>query len=431
MIRKIPAIRVLRFAVAGLLVVASGVLSQGTVLADPTVPTEATVSSVGVAPNIECKWELPDMIPLDGTPNPYPDPTLEYGTVASPHLHDDDMADTPSPLFPCSLPATGTPTQADGATEMIQVRPNGDDEPEERRVQVWAAVDHPNGISNISDVYWKVFHPDGSFKVQVHGIRIPLADCGLLGDTTTVGTMLEAAHHTGQIGATAITDPNRGLVAKCYEQEKAIYYADFSISKEQPCGEYRIEAHAVSMGVEDVLTNYIDVVCFFEGVIDFNDVDFGTIFPGLTDIVSGDLIFDPPADDNPTAMNVGNVGMTLAVHFDEMCQVGVPGPKCIDQFDVAFGRSAATLEWIDPVLASTTVTFDTESGPTLPTPRPWLDPPDTVLTDTQVLCSNQVGKIDFSVHPPSTLPAGAYAGEVDVMFVAVRGVCPTDLAIVE
>lgn len=407
----------LPLAVSLVLMLLLGVFgTQQTARADgPTVPTEATVSAIGVPPNIECKWELPDMVPLDDlTINPYPDPTLEYGTSTNIHLHDDAMAVRPSVDPACSGPPATLPSQPNGVMNMTQARPNPDDLPEMRRIQLWMAVDHPNGISNIADVYWKIFHPDGSFKVQVHGVRVPLADiqAGKLGNSSTAGTMFEAASHTGQIAAAAIDDPNVGLVAKALQQEKAIYYAEFNVSKEQPCGAYKVEAHAVGVGgVEDVLVNYLDIQCFIYGEIDFNTVNWGGITPGLTDIVSGDLLWDVPADNKPTIRNVGNHGMGPTVHFTTMCQVGadgnpIPGAKCIDQFDVAFGRSAAALQWIDPVLASTVVKFDE--------------------TRERVLCSNELGKMDFSIHPPSTLPTGIYKGTVNLTFYPVHRICSTD-----
>jgi hypothetical protein len=415
-------------------VLAIGVMNTGRIVAqtpDPTVPTEATVTGSGVAPLIECKWELPDMQPgfADST---YPDTNVQYGRAlgappvpANAHIHDDDMAVAPDAdtattgtQVPCALAAAapGFPTMPEGVRHMIQVRPLSEDKPEERRIQLWMAVDHPNGVSNISDVYWKIYHPDGSFKVQVHGTRVPVANCSQLGDSATVGTMFEAAYHTGQITASAIDDPNRGLRAKCSQNEKAIYYTTFTLSKHQPCGEYRVEAHAVSSGLEDTLTNYLDVICTYFMNLDFNVVNYGTITPGLTKVVSGDFLFSPPADTFPSIKNTGNTGLGITVVFSKMLQsVGgtpIPGAKIIDQFDICFVEATAfatnntTLKCIDPVMADTPTNLGTL--------RP------------QTLCSNEIGKIDFSIHPPSTLPAGTYTGTVTIIAVDNVGVCPTD-----
>jgi hypothetical protein len=412
-----------------------GVMNTGRIVAqtpDPTVPTEATVTGSGVAPLIECKWELPDMQPgvTDAT---FPDGTIQYGKAlgsppvpANAHIHDDDMNVAPDAdnnaangtQVPCDVAAQapGFPTMPEFVRHMIQVKPNAEDKPEERRIQLWMAVDHPNGVSNISDVYWKIFHPDGSFKVQVHGTRVPVANCSQLGDSATVGTMFEAAYHTGQITALAINDPNRGLKAKCSQNEKAIYYATFTLSKHQPCGEYRVEAHAVSSGLEDTLTNFLDVLCYINMELDFNRVNYGTITPGLTKVVSGDFLFNPPSDTFPTAKNTANGGLGIAVIFSEMKQSigGTPiaGAKIIDQFDICFVEATAfaadntSLKCIDPVMANTRVELGTARA--------------------QTLCANEVGKIDFSIHPPSTLPAGTYTGTVTIIAVENPDVCPGD-----
>jgi hypothetical protein len=377
------------------------------------VKTGAEVSGEGVAPIIECKWELPDMASGDGALNPFPDTTFEYATVAAPHTHDDSPLG-PTPLHPCALPAgTGTARMAPGAIGMMTITPNPGDLPEERRFQLWMAVDHPNGIGAISDVYWDVFHPagpdpdDGSVKTQQHGIKVATEDCGLLGSSSQAGTMFEAAHHTGQIAATAIDDENRGIVAMCFEQAKAIYYAEYTISKEQPCGRYRVVANAVSEGVlAEPIENFFDVVCFISGEVDFETLNWGAIDPGTTDRVFGDLVWDPTDSDRPTIRNIGNIGLEPEVLFDEMCSTTLPSPKCIDQFDVAFGISPSQLQYIDPIFAGDPVNFDN--------------------TRPRVLCADQLGKIDFSIHPPSTLPPSIYAGAVEITFLPVRGICPTD-----
>ena len=411
---KFPSIPgVVALAVVAALALAVGLMSQQSAEADlnhEQVPTRAEVTSNNTPPVIECKWELPDMQPgIVG--NEFPEAEKQYGTVSNAHQHDDDMATGPDVSPACGGPPDTLPTQPDGVRSMIQVRPMPDDQPEERRVQLWMAVDHPNGISNISDVFWKVFHPDGSFKVQVHGTKVEPADCASLGSSTETGKMFESAVHTGQVSAAAVDDLNKGLVAKCQQSEKAIYYAQFSISKEQPCGEYRVEASAVASGAETVLTNYIDVTCFYFMQTDFCDVDWGTVTPGLTDIVSGDLLWNPECDTAPTVRNVGNHGMGLSINFDQMVQVGpdglpIPGGKTIDDFDACFGKTPATIQCIDPIPASVTVPFDNDPA--------------------RVLCSNEDGKLDLSIHPPSTLPAGDYAGGVDLWARAVHDICPTD-----
>lgn len=401
---------VLRLAVAVAVILATALIVQGaaSVKADDTLPTKAKVSADGVAPVIECKWELPDMAPLDGAQDPFPDATFEYSANGVSHAHDDNDR-PPTPIYPCHLPeGTGSPTTSDiVGFNQIDIMANPGDLPELRRFQVWMAVDHPNGISNISDVYWDVFHPDGSLKTQVHGIKINQADCGKLGSSVASGTVLEAAFHTGQIQAAAIDDVNRGMVSLCHEGVKAIYYSEWTISKEQPCGDYKVVANAVSNGtLAKPITNFFHVICFIHGEVDFKGLDWGSITPGLTKVLPGNLIWDDPADNAPTVRNIGNIGMQPAVRFGKVCSTTLPGEKCIDQFDVSFGRTPATLEHIDPIFAGNLAEFGDARA--------------------QVLCADELGKMDFSIHPPSTLPSDAYSGKVEILFQSVRGICKTD-----
>ncbi len=414
---------ILRLAGVVAVMLATSFLLQGavTVTADETLKTKANVSAEGIAPVIECKWELPDMQVGDGPSSPFPDDTFEYAAIGDAHRHDDAPLVGPTPVFPCSLDpaAKGGPTMADGARHMIQLKPNAGDLPEERRFQMWMAVDHPNGISNIDDVYWDVFHPDGSPKTQVHGIAINKGDCGKL------DTMFDAAWHTGQVAATAIVDPvgGRGMVDLCHEGVKKIYWGEWTVSKDQPCGEYQVVAHAVASGVQaKTITNYFDVICFIHGEIDFGALDFGGMTPGRTKVLDGDLVWDDPADNKPTVRNLGNIGMEPMVEFHLMCNSDdIILRKCITQFDVSFGRSPATLQHIDPIFVAIN-----PGPPVVELPGDHTDRVDFDNTRPRVLCSDEMGKLDFSVHPPNTLPSGTYAGGVDIFFQAVRGICATD-----
>ena len=87
--------------------------------------------------------------------------------------------------------------------------------------------------------------------------------------------MFEAAVHNGEMTAAAVDDINRGMIAKCQEKEKALYYGQFALSKDQPCGEYKVVASVFNSSGNDTLTNYFDVLCVFGLQIDFNVVDWG------------------------------------------------------------------------------------------------------------------------------------------------------------
>jgi hypothetical protein len=219
------------------------------------------------------------------------------------------------------------------------------------------------------------------------------------------------------VSALSIDDDANGLVALCSEGSKAIYYAEFELSKHQPCGEYMVELHAVSSGAEDVLINYIDVLCVFYLELDFDSVNWGTIYPGVSKVVPGDTIFPSSM---PTVKNTGNSGMGVAIEYEPMVQVNpdgtpVPGGKIIDEFDACFGTSYTSLFCVDPITSAD------EIVPLYP---------DGTTDTTNILCSNDTGKIDFSIHPPATLPSGAYEGDVTIWGQDVP-ICPTNMGHVD
>jgi hypothetical protein len=383
------------------------------------LPTSASVSGSGTTAHIECSWALPDLnsnggseTNNTGTPNPTPPKTMWYGL-------DDDPMNKPNPV-PCDLGPSGSkPTQADAQHHLIQVLPNTDDAPALRRIELWAAADHPAGIGAISDVYWKVFHGDGSFKVQLHGVRIDQSssnpDCtgpvtANLNDPLHT-SMFKAAIDNGELTDAAVHDPTNGMVALCQEGVKAFFHNTFVVSKDQPNGEYKIETHVVAIGgLETVQTFYIDIIPFFNMALDFNSVNFGQIFPGVPKTINGDANF---GTGGPTVENQGNSAMGLSLNFADLVQMtdqnGKPilGGKHITQFDAAFGLSAATIQHIPLITSGVQANFD-DAG-------------------NRQLCSNDDGKLDLSVDPPPTLPAGGYAGTVSIIARSpAASLCPTD-----
>ena len=315
-----------------------------------SIPAVVSIVLAGAAPVIKCAWQTPDMQP-GATDATTPDPTIQYSAAGFNHLHDDDVAVAPSVTPACFGPPGSLPGQPNNIQNMIQITANINDLPEERRVQLLLAVDHPHGIQSIGIVFWSIFDPAGTQLFQVHGTKIGdsdaekpspsggeflpgfdqdndvvfgtvglsaaarrISECGQLGQSNVVGSMFEAAAHLGELSGAAVDDINVGIVARCMENVTAIYYARFSISSTQPCGEYRIEAHAVSLvGEAPVLTNFIDVVC-------------GPNTPAGTDVIaepvdegSGDspvtLTFSQVDDTGETSLQISGVGPPLPSGF--------------------------------------------------------------------------------------------------------------------
>jgi len=391
--------------VVAVFALAAAGLMERNARADETVDTHAVVGTSGAGPVVECKWELPDM---DSS-------TAGIQYTAPIHEHDDDMTISPDAdndpangtQIPCAGPPTLAPTQPNGVQRMIQVAPNFENTPEERRIENWATVDNPN---DVSDVFWRVFHPDGSFKLQIHGVKLTTAECGtLVGTSGTDGAMTEAAVHTGQVAQAAFDDLNKGMIAKCQQGVKGFYHQEWPLSKDQPCGEYKVELTAVATGgAFTTLTNYIDVECTFMLKIDFGGgicgsggIDWGNITPGNTKIVGGDLIFAPDCDTAPTTKNVGNDGMGLKISYSKM--IGQTFAKEIIDFDACYGRDPSTLYCVPNIPAATLT--------------------DLSPTDDQILCANEVGKLDPSVHPPLSLVADTYVGTMDLIGYHISGEC--------
>ena len=413
--------------------IAAGIMSQGTARAED-VPTKAQISTTGAGPVIECKWELPDM---DSAV-----PGIQYTKVTPPAthgVHDDDSAIVPDAdndstngtQVPCAGPPTIKPTMPGGVQHMIQVAPNFENLPEQRRIENWIAVDNPG---TVSDVFWQMYEPCAptptdptcdatgwKFKVQVHGVKLTALECNaLLSTSATDGSMTEAAIHNGEVTQASFDDANKGMLALCQQGVKGLYHQEWLLSKDQPCGVYEVRATAVSIGgATTTLTNYIDILCTFMLKVDFGGnpptcpggIDFGVIVPGSTSTVGGDLLFAPPCDTAPSVKNVGNAGMGLKLSYTDL--VGATFGKHIWEFDACYGRTPdITLLKCFPSIVN--------NAPVPPNPATQVD---FGTLPQQVLCANEVGKLDPSVHPQIGLPADSYSGMATLIGYLVPGEC--------
>ena len=438
---------------------ASSVGSHGYSDSNPSsvsVPEQATVSGGTSDTNIECAWALPDANPAGGaetsnsvtTATNYTGPN---GTVTPPSTsganrftygtNDDDPVTTPTnssgtATTPCALgapktaPNPGAPVQANGDQHMIQVLPNAGDQPAQRRVELWAAVDDTQGASNISSVWWDVYHPDGNLKVELFGVQE--TNCfGPYGTSTTSDPMFQEAVNTGQLAASAVSDPNNGMIALCNEGTKELWHNAFTVSKDQPNGIYKVVAHAVDKsGNSTSLTYSIDVLPFYDLALDFNTVNYGLISATSESIVNGDVNWNPPADTRPSVTNLGNSGEQIGVSWGPM--IGQYYGKCINNFDAAFSTYGP--DGLSPALSSTllqhlagTATCPTTSAPGAPSATQWFNG-----SGSQLLCPNDIGKLDLSIDPQKDTqvpPADTYKGSLTISArgsTPTSGSCPTD-----
>jgi hypothetical protein len=440
-----------------------------------TVDTSATVGTTGggglAGPSIECKWELVDMDRAflgDSTTGTwfYDEAIRQTGNSSFPRVgqltsysmdyawqdaagnwwFDDDPTSGPHPQDACRITVLGV-TQDGDASEMIQVFANagdatgpggdgvfgtGDDVNRgtagnpigERIIELWAAVRPPGADpADIQQVYWDVYHPDGTKKAQVHDRTGHGADVcrngyhGFLGageavpfDPSSFGikdedTVMGAALGTGQMSAAVLEE----IVTECAQQQAKLYQSHFTLSKHQPCGEYAVVAHAVPViGPEDTLRNYFDVLCFVHLDIDYTSVEWtGVNTTGWANF-EGD--FDMGTPDLPTAINAGSGGLTVRVEFFPMesyedLNGNTLTGKWLEEFDVSFGVSESSL-----------VPLTVGGDPIIRTDQN--DPTAGVTTDVNtssgaILCANEPGKFIYSLHTEGALP-GRYAGTINV-----------------
>jgi hypothetical protein len=417
--------------------------------------TSATVggSGAGATMYIECAWEVVDTTPLDAAftyttddDNTSQDQTLSDGVTTSGAACVPDTAANPANMV-------------NFKRHSIQIRPNADNAGSSgvpgsltRQYQKWVAVESTS-INQIGDVFWKVWEPyintppynnspsPGPFGPNcgnAAGSGLSTAPIETFsGDPATDGLntrqyCLKYQHHaTATRGAVSTTNPlikidcaslqsaalgqmfgqaiNEGqmtaaerdaMITRCFQSEKAIYTVQEDISKDQPCGEYRIETTIVNTsGTDTKRVNFFDVLCFVYLKTDFTSVDWGTIQNNADANRSGNMVFDP-TDNQPTVRNVGNAPLYLEVGYDPLVFQTDP-TKNINQFDLKLRAEWQTnvglLTTVDPILAR-----DANGN------KLW-----ACFAD-QPIGPNQNGKIDFSVHPVNA-QAGSYVGNVTIV----------------
>lgn len=354
-----------------------------------SVDTGAVIGSGnGLAPQIICKWELPDR-----------DRNAENGMQ-----YGDDDAPNNDAGFPCNGIDPNTKYDADGRTVM-EVKANAEDYPTERLIELWSAVKGSANAGAIDSVIWDIYHPDGTLKKQVESYEPDSRSPQALGAKFNLATgkyalipggmWYAASAQTGQIANDTATS-QQGIISRAVQDDLSLWSNSFLLSKHQPCGTYTVVERATYLGWTSTVTNNIEVLCFVNLEADFNSVQWGDITPGGTDYVYGDLVFDPQGNSPwPTVKNTGSGAMTLSIMFSEMRAKGDTDPnsvKLITEFDGKFGISPDRLRGIDPIEAGVKAWFG--DG------------------DYQTLCANETGKLDLSIHPPSGLPAGTYLGSL-------------------
>jgi hypothetical protein len=316
-------------------------------------------------------WQLADM-----------DPGEEGTQYEANGRHDDDpMTTTDRPCAPSSVGAD--------ARNTIQVRALAGDGP--RTIELWAAVEHADGVFGVTEANWTVYFPDGQELAELKGTAVASRDCAALADS-----MFAAASETGQVEQTLIEERNGGLLAACAQQITGLFRASVEIDRMMPCGEYRVELEAGDGRVRSLQVAYFDVECFDSLELHFDSVDF----VGIGRIAAGDGLSGRAWSVRPTVTNTGSGGVNVGVVFDAMVPHDpatgeeLAGPA-IESFAAAFRATGGAQQAVDPIAAGDIIWFDN--------------------ADARTVCAGGGGEFEMWIPESVSVPAGLYRGQVTVL----------------
>ncbi len=289
---------------------------------DPaSITTLASIDGSGSPPTVEYVWVLPDEDPLTS------------GTQLWPAL-----SDTRNDIYACIV------------------------------------VSDPQGRDDIQNVYVDVYHPNGSFKYQVHAVKLDIDQ-----DEEEIEDCKLDALEAGLITQEQFDEINYQI----FDQPAWYMYKVYlPMLYHQPAGEYEARAWATdtSSEVSDTLSAYFDWVSTVAVELGFSTLDFGLIQPSVYKVIQGD--YDMATYDAPTLKNEGNEPAEISVVFTNM--TGNIHNKIIDDFDAQFRAEHLFFE------SDETVTFE----------------------NPLELCHQE--KIDFSVHADVGTPTDTYVGTVTI-----------------
>jgi hypothetical protein len=374
--------------------------------------TGATVGGSVTAPTIECAWALNDA-------NHDWANRMQYGNDDTP---------TVGAGSPCvdNLAGAAKMTSNPYTTKVIDVKPNAHDLPTQQYVELWGGVTS-NNANPI--VYFDVFHPDGTLKVQIDASKY--ADSSKPANCEGPAGMFAAAQITGQLTSAATAN----MIAECQFQQKSLWYGAFGISKHQPNGMYKVDVHAAAAGgAESVQTFFVNVQGFMNLEKDFTNVNFGSVGPNshYTQVGTGNFNFegaDLAGNQLTSVRNTGNTGVALGVKFASMCLASAAScteDKRIDHFDAKFGVGVLpNLQTLGNTNLATALLSDLASSAK---PAPLGPQNDFDLNIKRTLCPNDVGKLEFSIWTEN-IQAGTYnsgSGAGIQLVARPNPICPTD-----
>lgn len=356
----------------------------------PCVNTTASVDASDPAnrPTVRNKFELPDMDPNTAG--------MQYSTAkvpacATPQVvacYDTTGQDVAAKNS--SPPAFGHAHDDDPAgpnkTNQMQVRPNLDDKPSKRLIQIWAIVRDPNSLPSISSVTATVCNPGSTTCTGTEKkttFNLVKGTCDDLGSPLVVNSAVHAAQNLGVWAHGKTCDP----------KVDTLWKGTFLLNNAQQPGKYQVKVRATDeKGSGPFLTNSFEVLQTLGFKIDFHTLNFGIIAPGFRQSIAGDTIMEqpvgtagpPPASGiKPTISNTGNAKWCLEVYSTQMAGAVSQKLTPIRRFSLALNHTDVKYS------------YDT-----------W-----TQIGSVQ---KKQPAQLDFSIDPPTSMQTDTYQGRTDL-----------------
>jgi len=257
--------------------------------------------------------------------------------------------------------------------------------PSSERDDVYACVVVSDAESRdtIADVFLDVYHPDDSFKYQVHADRMEREDTLECNDLALAEGLISSAEHDA-------------IYYNIFSQRNwYMYKAYLPMLYHQPAGLYQTIAYATDttsrLSIGKLTT--LDWIAGTYLELDFTSVEFGSIQPGAWKVLNGDL--DMGTADMPTIKNEGNTEVRVGLMFSEFSGVDSLPNKVIDDFDAQL-RNMGTDNYGD--IPGEHLEFSAHE-------EVWFEYPVS-------LCRQE--KLDFSIHADVGTVPDDYTGEIIV-----------------
>jgi len=274
------------------------------------------------------------------------------------------------------------PDEGEGEGTQLQLTPGG----ERDDIYACLVVSDEESRDTIADVFVDVFHPDGSFKYQVH------ADWMNISDAASIEDCKDIARDHGLISSQDHQDIDYNIFS---QQNWYMYKVYLPMYYHQPSGIYDIKAYAVDdqSKLSNPLNTTLEWLAGTYLELDFTEIEFGSVQPGAWKVLNGDLDMGTP--ESPTLKNQGNTEVMVGVEFSDFIGQEENPNKIIDEFDAQL-RNMGTDNWGE--IPGEHLEFRSNE-------QVWFTYPVS-------LCRQE--KIDFSVHADIGIVPDTYNGNLTI-----------------